>query len=50
MDLVQFAMGLIMVLVGIAIIVSPELSTIIAAVLVTLGAVAVYDAVHGTKN
>jgi len=39
-----------MVLVGITIIVSPELSTIIAAVLVTLGAVAVFDAVHGTKN
>jgi hypothetical protein len=50
MDLIQFAMGLIMVLVGIAIIVSPELSTIIAAVLIILGVVAVYDAVHGTKN
>ena len=37
MDLVQFAIGLVMVLVGIAIIISPELVTVIAAVLVTLG-------------
>ena len=50
MDLVQFAIGLIMILIGTAIIVSPELSSIIAAVLVILGAVAVYDAVYGTKN
>ncbi len=50
MDLVQFAIGLIMFLVGIAIIVSPELSTIIAAVLLLLGALAVYDAVKGNKN
>jgi len=50
MDLVQFAIGLIMVLTGIAIIVSPELAAIIAAVLVLLGAVAVYDAVYGTKK
>ena len=50
MDLVQFAIGLIMILVGIAIIVSPELSTIIAAVLLLLGALAVYDAVKGSKN
>ena len=50
MDIIQFAIGLIMVLVGIAIIITPELATIIAAVLVILGAVAVYDAVYGTKN
>ena len=50
MDLVQFAIGFIMIIIGIAIIVSPELATIIAAVLVILGAVAVYDAVYGTKN
>ena len=50
MDLVQFAIGLIMVLVGIAIIISPELATIIAAVLVLFGALAIYDAVYGTKN
>jgi uncharacterized membrane protein HdeD (DUF308 family) len=50
MDIFQFAIGLIMILIGIAIIVSPELATIIAAVLVILGAVTVYDAVYGTKN
>lgn len=50
MDLVQFAIGLVMVLVGIAIIVSPELSTVIAAVLAILGAAAIYDAVYGTKK
>ena len=50
MNLVQFAIGLIMIIIGITIIVSPELATIIAAVLVLLGAVAVYDAVYGTKN
>ena len=50
MDLVQFAIGLIMILIGIAIIVSPELATIIAAILVILGAVAVYDAIYGTKK
>jgi len=50
MDIVQFAIGLIMILVGIAIIISPELATIIAAVLVILGAVATYDAVYGTKK
>ena len=41
MDLVQFAIGLVMVLVGIAIIVSPELATVIAAVLAILGAAAI---------
>jgi hypothetical protein len=50
MDLFQFAIGLVMVLVGIAIIVSPELATVIAAVLAILGAVAIYDAVYGTKK
>ena len=50
MDLVQFAIGLIMILIGIAIIVSPELATIIAAVLAILGVVTVYDAMSGTKN
>ena len=50
MDLVQFAIGLIMILIWIAIIISPELATIIAAVLVILWALAVYDAVYGTKN
>ena len=50
MNLVQFAIGLIMILVGIAIIISPELATIIAAVLVLFGALAIYDAVYGTKN
>ena len=50
MDLVQFAIGLIMILIGIAIIFSPELATIIAAVLVILGVVTVYDAMSGTKN
>ena len=50
MDLVQFAIGLMMMLIGIAIIISPELATIIAAVLVILGVVATYDAVYGTKS
>jgi uncharacterized membrane protein HdeD (DUF308 family) len=50
MDLFQFAIGLIMVLVGIAIIVSPELATVIAAVLAILGAVAIYDAIYRKKN
>ena len=43
MDLLQFAIGLIMILVGIAVIVSPELATIIAIVVVLLGVVTVYD-------
>jgi uncharacterized membrane protein HdeD (DUF308 family) len=43
MDLVQFAIGLIMILIGIAIIVSPELATIIAVVVVILGVVTIYD-------
>ena len=46
MDLVQFAIGLIMILVGLAIIISPELATIIAAVVVVLGVVTVYDAMR----
>ena len=50
MDLVQFAIGLMMILIGMAIIISPELATIIAAVILILGAVAVYDAVYGTKK
>jgi len=50
MDLVQFAIGSIMILIGIAIIMSPELATIIAVVLVILGVVATYDAVYGTKS
>jgi hypothetical protein len=44
MNLVQFAIGIIMVLVGIAIIISPELATMIAVVVVILGIVTVYDA------
>jgi hypothetical protein len=44
MDLLQFAIGLIMVLVGLAIIISPELATIIAIVVVLLGLVTIYDA------
>jgi len=39
-----------MVLIGIAIILSPELAKIIAAVLVILGVVAIYDALYGTKS
>ncbi len=50
MDLVQFAIGLMMILIGIAIVISPELATVIAAILVILGAVATYDAVYGTKR
>ena len=50
MDLVQFVFGLVMILIGIAIVVSPEMATIIAVVLVLLGAVALYDAIYGTKN
>lgn len=50
MDLVQFVFGLIMILIGIAIVISPEMATIIAVVLVLLGAVALYDAIYGTKN
>jgi hypothetical protein len=50
LDLVQFIFGFIMVLIGIAIILSPELATIIAAVLVILGVVAIYDALYGTKS
>ena len=50
MNLFQFAIGLIMILIGIAIIISPELATIIAAVLVILGAVTTYDAVYETKS
>jgi uncharacterized membrane protein HdeD (DUF308 family) len=48
MDLVQFAIGLIMILIGIAIIVSPELATIIAVVVVILGIVTIYDATKKT--
>jgi hypothetical protein len=44
MDLVQFTIGLIMMLIGIAILVSPELATIIAVVILILGAVTIYDA------
>ena len=50
MDLVQFAIGLIMILIGLAIIISPELATVIAAVLVVFGVVAVYDAIYGSKS
>jgi hypothetical protein len=50
LDLVQFVFGFIMVLIGVAIILSPELATIIAAVLVILGVVAIYDARYGTKS
>jgi len=48
--LVQFAIGLLMILIGLAIIISPELATVIAAVLAVLGAVAVYDAIYGSKR
>jgi len=50
MDLFQFAIGLIMTLIGVAIIISPELATIIAAVLIIIGLVAAYDSVYGTKS
>jgi hypothetical protein len=50
MDLFQFAIGLIMILIGVAIIISPELATVIAAVLIILGLVAAYDAVYGIKS
>jgi hypothetical protein len=50
MDLFQFAIGLIMILIGTAIIISPELATIIAAVLIILGLVAAYGALYGTKS
>ena len=50
MDLVQFVFGLVMILIGVAIVISPEMATIIAVVLVLLGAVALYDAIYGTKN
>ena len=50
MDLFQFAIGLIMILIGAAIIISPQLATIIAAVLIILGLVAAYDSVYGTKS
>ncbi len=50
MDFIQFVIGLAMILIGIAIIVSPELATVIAAVLVILGAVALYDAIYGTNK
>jgi hypothetical protein len=59
MDLVQFTIGLAIVLVGIAVIISPELTTriiispelarFVAAVLVILGAVTIYDAVYGKR-
>ena len=39
-----------MILIGLAIIISPELATVIAAVLAVLGAVAVYDAIYGSKR
>lgn len=48
--MVQFAIGLLMILIGLAIIISPELATVIAAVLAVLGAVAVYDAIYGSKR
>ena len=50
MDLVQFAIGLMMILIGMVIIFSPELATVIAVILAILGAVAIYDAVYGTKK
>jgi hypothetical protein len=50
MDLVQFAIGLVIVLVGIAIMISPELATVIAVILVILGAAAIYDAVYRIQN
>lgn len=50
MDLVQFAIGIIMILIGISIVINPELATIIALVLMFFGAVAIYDAIYGTKN
>ena len=50
MDLIQFTIGFMMILIGIAIIISPELATIIAVILVILGAVTIYDAVYGTKK
>jgi len=50
MDLIQFAIGIMMILIGVAIIISPELATVIAAVLAVLGAVAVYDAIYGSKR
>ncbi len=40
MDLLQVLIGLIITLIGVAIIISPELATIIAAVLIILGLVA----------
>ena len=50
MDLFQFAVGIVMIIIGAAIILNPELATIIAAVLIILGALATYDAVHGTES
>ena len=50
MNLFQFAVGIVMIIIGAAIILNPELATIIAAVLIILGALATYGAVHGTES
>jgi hypothetical protein len=50
MDFVQFIFGLLMVLTGLAIILSPELTTIITILLIVLGLVAIYDAIFGSNN
>jgi len=55
MDIIRFTMGLVIVLVGISIVISPELAKIIiglelrafiAAVFVILGAITIFDAVY----
>ena len=46
MDLLQLVAGLIMIAIGMTIIFIPDLATIIAVILLLLGVVVIYDAVH----
>lgn len=50
MKLTQFVIGLVILVVGILILVSPEFAYIISVILVIIGIVALLDAVYGRER
>jgi uncharacterized membrane protein HdeD (DUF308 family) len=50
MDLVEFVIGVVSIIIAVAILVSPEFAYLIAIVLVVIGIAALADAIFGEKK
>ena len=50
LDLFQVVVGLIMIIVGAVILIYPEFASLIAIVLVIIGALTIFDAVYVSNN